>query len=186
MLSSSQWTARNLVENCIGKIGAQGPSGPKGPDGEMGSDGGVGVQGLSGSSGNNGISGVSGLDGDIGSNGPFPLQIIDTWNLSTFTVSLAHKYTTFIFSMQRPSTDTSTLRTVTIVPSTSLRSYRQSDFWVRIVPQNITSPNVALTLKIIVNSVEMTFPSINSIVTNSNEFGGSCYIYWNGSGLVLY
>lgn len=186
MLSSSQWTSRNLVENCIGNVGQTGPSGPKGPDGPKGSAGGVGLKGAVGSTGNVGILGLGGSDGSIGPNGPLPLQIIDAWTTTTMTISLAQKYTTFIFSMERPLGDTSTIHTITINPSTGLRSYTQSDFWIRIIPQNITTPDVTLTLKIIVNSLEMTFPPMNSIQTNRSSFGGACYIYWNGSGLVLY
>ena len=186
MLSASQWTARNLVENCIGQEGGIGSSGPIGPDGDTGSTGIEGLTGPTGPTGPIGVQGAGGTKGQIGINAPLNVQFIDAWNISTLTLTLSQKYTTFAFLLQRIPGDSSTTHTVTINPSSSLSSYSGTDYWVRIVPQNTTIPDVPLTLRVIINSIETVFPTLNTLHLNIQEPNNVAYIHWNGSSLVLY
>jgi hypothetical protein len=66
MLSSSQWTSRNLTNGCKGATGPIGTPGPRGPAGPPGVTGPVGQRGAKGP---DGIAGEPGLDGEPGITG---------------------------------------------------------------------------------------------------------------------
>ena len=73
MLSSSQWTSRNLTNGCKGATGPIGPPGPRGPPGPPGITGPVGQRGANGPNGIGGEDGNDGIPGDPGTGVNFPI-----------------------------------------------------------------------------------------------------------------
>lgn len=186
MLSASQWTARNLIENCIG---ATGPSGPPGPTGPSGPPGLTGLSGISGVSGNKGSDGIKGTKGIIGLEGPqFPFNIVTLDSpVSPITLELIQKYTTFCIQFNIETDSNPFTIDLTILPDSTITSYTNSDFWVRMTFQNFSANDITYTLNLTVGNVTSTFTLEPVATTIDNVFSVPLvYIYWNGSNLVLY
>ena len=76
MLSASQYTSRNRIDNCKGPTGPTGPAGPTGPPGPTGNTGPTGTTGTIGSSGGSGIGGDTGDAGPTGTGNPIMNMIL--------------------------------------------------------------------------------------------------------------
>jgi len=70
MLSASQYTSRNRIDNCKGPTGPIGPIGPRGPTGPPGPTGSTGTNGATGGPGITGGQGEKGIPGPTGSGTP--------------------------------------------------------------------------------------------------------------------
>jgi hypothetical protein len=178
MLSASQWTSRNLIENCIGSAGEPGPPGPVGPAGPKGTKGPPGPKGVRGDTGEQGDPGLKGQNGPDGPNLPFGVEFIDVNSTPQLTIDLVDKYTTFICYMNDDETNAS----ITINPGGILSDYTDTDFWIRIKPINLGTIDNK-TLDIVVGGITTSIilrNLANAVVQPT------IYVYWNVYGLVLY
>ena len=154
MLSSSQWTSRNLTNGCKGATGPPGPPGPRGPPGPPGETGPVGQRGSKGPNGNGGEGGLEGVEGDPGTGVNFPIVfsscvLIPETNSfeSSIVLHPSDKYTTFVPLVGNNIIETTTsdegvesseivyrTSTLIITPSAELIDSGETNFWIRIKP----------------------------------------------------
>ena len=168
MLSSSQWTSKTLLKNCVGPSGPAGPIGPIGPSGSTGPTGATGPTGSSGPTGPIGLAGSAGPTGPTGPNDlvdPLTVEFIFPDETAETELTEEKKYGTFITS----NNGIYIFRSVNLV----------SQCWFRVIVD--TSIAGTRFLYLIQPNGE------DQIEYNINPTGPlAIYIYFNGTELLLY
>lgn len=187
MLSSSQYSARNRIDNCRGPTGTTGPVGPVGPPGPPGDTGPIGPLGSTGNIGPNGNAGIKGVEGNPGTGTPV-LNMIQLYDNGTNVIELvlteSDIYNTYIFVHPglvdggftnqeiQVELDDSAL-TLNSVPAGFFVRFKGACFDMDIAN--------TYSLKIFVNG--SSFGDINIIQNSTTELR---YIYWDGTQSTIY
>lgn len=198
MLSASQYTSRNRIDNCKGPTGPIGPVGPPGPPGPPGN---TGPTGTNGTIGNSGITGRAGDKGPDGIAGPATAKLymilltstaVPDTNISrTETILLGPSNIYNTYAVIHPgvikTSETNQLNIFT-VDSTGLR-LADKGFFIRMKIASFSSLPSTKSFLTRIDFIETAgTPEIKETIeivpnnTNTTLY----YIYWDGTNLALY
>lgn len=197
MLSSSQWTSRNLVNGCRGESGPPGPAGPSGPPGPPGPTGPTGPRGARGRDGDVGEGGSDGLEGPDGTGIILPVYFVNFTEANGFDANIdlqpSDRCTTFIpihaNNVVGSEPNEEGIVEYGIITRDCYIGFTPggltgslSNFWIKIKPA-IFEPVIGEYVRLWI----AVGPDLISVDLSNNNVNTDIYIvYWNGTNLVLY